>query len=133
MKRKSSKRTRRTFSKEEKLAAIQRLENGEPSELKPDLVRRWREEWHKYGANAFSGCGTPRAETPQKTEAVVFRLTHGENERLLACLQSSGARTLSEFARRQLFEPQPEPEQIERKVAELTGVVEDLTRRIAGA
>jgi hypothetical protein len=122
---------RRRFSKEEKLAAIQRLENGEPIKLNPEMVRRWRVEWHKYGANAFSGYGNPRRPTPPKTEPVVFRLKPAEYDRLLASVRSSDAGSLSEFARRHLFEPHPEPRQIEQKIAELTRVVKHLTRILA--
>jgi transposase-like protein len=121
---------RRKFSKDEKLAAIQRLENGDPIDLNPELVRRWRNEWHKYGANAFSGYGNRRSPTAQKTEPLIFRLQPAEYERLMACVEASGAPTLSEFARRQLFKPHPEPRQIEQRVAELTRSVQDLARRV---
>ncbi len=131
MKRKSPKRTRRKFSKEEKLAAIERYENGEVIDLNLNVVRRWRDEWHKYGANAFSGYGNPRTPTPQKTQPIVFRLKLAEHERLLAGIQTSQARSLSEFVRGHLFEVQPEAGQIEQRVAELTRVVEGLARMIA--
>jgi hypothetical protein len=124
---------RRRFSKAEKLAAIQRLEKGEADGLNPKMVRRWRDEWLRYGVHAFSGYGKARAPRVQKTEPVVFRLTMAEYQRLLDCVESSDARTLSEFARRQLFDAQPEARQIEQKVVELTRAVKQLALRVAGA
>ncbi len=124
-------RTRRKYSKDEKMAAIRCLENGESIHLNPELVRRWRTEWHKYGDHAFSGCGNPRLVKPQKTEPVVFRVKPAEYERLVACVESSDARTLSDFVRRQLFETQPEPVQMERKIEDLTVAVKQLSRIVA--
>jgi hypothetical protein len=123
---------RRKFSKEEKIAAIQRLETHEPDGLNPKMVRRWRDEWLRYGVHAFSGYGKARSPKYQKTEPVIFRLTPGEYQRLIDCVQLSNARTLSEFARRQLFGTQPEPSQIEQKVVELTRAVQQLALRVAG-
>lgn len=122
---------KRTYSKQEKLAAIERLENGEPDDLVKEMVRRWRDELHKYGAQAFSGYGKRRRPVPQKTMVLVFRLRQPEYERFLACLESSGARTVSEFARRQLFAPEPDPQQIERRIADLTETVKRLGRCVA--
>lgn len=120
---------RRRFSKSEKIAAVERLERGEPVDH-PKMVRRWRDELHKFGANAFTGYGNARVQGPKKTEAVVFRLTPNEYERFLARVQSSGARSLSDFARRQVFAAEPDPRRIARRIADLITVVKQLARTI---
>lgn len=122
---------RRRFSKEEKLRAIERLEGGEAVGMNPKMVRRWREEWHRYGANAFLGYGRRRTSAPLKTEPVMFRVTPEEYARLSACVSSSEARTLSEFARRRLLDPEPSAREIEQKLTDLTAVVSRLARTIA--
>jgi transposase len=77
-------RTRRTFTPEYKLEAVEMLSSGGRSlssvardlDLDPKLLRRWREELKQEGAGAFPGKGYLRPE-----EAELKRL-HGEIERL---------------------------------------------------
>ncbi len=117
---------RRKISREEKLAAIQRFENGEPCHEEIETVRRWRDELHKFGEHAFSGYGRRRNSIPQKTKVLVFRLRRAEYERFLNCFQSSQAPSISEFARRQLFAPEPDLEEIEKRIASLNDALKRL-------
>lgn len=111
---------RTKYSREQKIAAVGRLERGEPDGLNLKMVRRWRDEWYKYGANAFTGYGKSRTPKVQKTEAIIFRLTAAEYSRLLLCVQQSGARTLSQFAREQLFRTEPAAGDLEHRIAQAT-------------
>ena len=59
--------SRRTFTKELKMAAIQRLETGasiaevaRAFEVNPNLLHRWRQEFRQGPGNAFPGVGKPR-------------------------------------------------------------------------
>lgn len=59
--------TRRTFTKEFKLAAIRRLEQGvsvgevaRGLEVDANVLHRWRKEFRQGAGNAFPGNGTPR-------------------------------------------------------------------------
>jgi transposase len=61
--------TRRTFTREMKMAAIQRLEGGSPVaevarafEVNPNLLHRWRQEFRQGPGNAFPGVGKRRWE-----------------------------------------------------------------------
>ena len=61
--------SRRQFTKEFKLAAIQRLEMGasvaevaRAFEVNPNVLHRWRREFRKGPANAFPGLGKRRWE-----------------------------------------------------------------------
>jgi transposase-like protein len=117
---------RRRFSKEEKLAAIQQLEKGEAVQVEIEMVRRWRDEFEKFGHQAFSGCGRRRKPIPQKTKVLVFRLRRAEYQRFLNCLESSEAQTVSEFARQQLFAVEPDAQEIENRIASLTEAVKRL-------
>jgi transposase len=56
--------SRRQFTKEFKLAAIQRLEMGasvaevaRAFEINPNMLHRWRQEFHQGPGNAFPGLG----------------------------------------------------------------------------
>jgi transposase-like protein len=129
----SAKLKRRKFSKEEKFAAIRLLENGAAFELNPQMVRRWRDEWLQYGTNAFTGCGNARRQKPLKAAHLVFRLTPAEHERFLERARSSGAATISEFARTKLFELEPDTAQIEQRIAALVAAIERLARDVAKA
>ena len=67
--------SRRTFTKEFKLAAVQRLEQGvslgevaRALEVNPNVLHRWRRELRDYGAKAFVGNGKSRAEESQVAE-----------------------------------------------------------------
>ena len=58
--------SRRQFTKEFKLAAVRRLEQGVPMaevargmEVSPNVLHRWRKEFLKGPGNAFSGNGNP--------------------------------------------------------------------------
>ena len=59
--------SRRQFTKEFKLAAVRRLEQGvsigevaRALEVNPNLLHRWRREFRQGPGNAFSGNGKPR-------------------------------------------------------------------------
>ena len=59
--------SRRTFSKEFKLAAVQRLEQGvslgevaRALEVNPNVLHRWRREFRRGPGNAFPGNGQRR-------------------------------------------------------------------------
>ena len=64
--------TRRTFTREMKLAAIQQLEAGSSVaevarafEVNPNVLHRWRKEFRHGPANAFPGVGKRRWEEPR--------------------------------------------------------------------
>jgi transposase len=59
--------SRRQFTKEFKLAAVRRLEQGvsmaevaRGMEVSPNVLHRWRKEFREGPGNAFSGNGNPR-------------------------------------------------------------------------
>src|SRR5947209_12238316 len=59
--------SRRQFTKEFKLAAVRRLEQGvsiaqsaRALEVKPNVLHRWRREFRQGSGNAFPGNGTQR-------------------------------------------------------------------------
>jgi transposase-like protein len=59
--------SRRQFTKEFKLAAVRRLEQGVPIaevaralEVSPNVLHRWRREFRHGPGNAFPGNGKPR-------------------------------------------------------------------------
>ena len=59
--------SRRTFTREVKLAAVQRLETGSTIaevarafEVNPNVLHRWRREFRNGPGNAFPGNGKPR-------------------------------------------------------------------------
>jgi transposase len=59
--------SRRQFTKEFKLAAVQRLEQGislaeaaRALEVSPNVLHRWRREFRQAPGNAFPGNGKPR-------------------------------------------------------------------------
>ena len=59
--------SRRTFSKEFKLAAVQRLEQGvslgevaRALDVNPNVLHRWRREFRQGTSNAFPGNGQRR-------------------------------------------------------------------------
>ena len=61
--------SRRMFTKEVKLAALQRLDTGSSAaevarafEINPNLLHRWRNEFRHGPANAFPGTGKQRWE-----------------------------------------------------------------------
>src|SRR3954454_6848907 len=64
--------SRRKFTKEMKLAAIQQLDLGSSSaevarafEINPNLLHRWRKEFRHGPGNAFPGLGKRRWEDPR--------------------------------------------------------------------
>ena len=107
--------SRRQFTKEFKLAAIQRLEMGasvaevaRAFEVNPNVLHRWRRELRDYGARAFTGNGQRRLEDGRiaELERKVGRqaleidflqrcLQHVEEQRKLQALdiRSSSTRT----------------------------------------
>jgi transposase len=61
--------SRRKFTREFKLAALERIERGESLaavaralEIHPNLLQRWRQEFHTSPGRAFPGKGRGRAE-----------------------------------------------------------------------
>jgi len=59
--------SRRQFTKEFKMAAVRRLEQGisiaevaRALEVNPNVLHRWRREFRRGPGNAFSGNGRPR-------------------------------------------------------------------------
>ena len=64
--------SRRKFTREMKLAAIQQLETGSSAaevarafEINPNLLHRWRKEFRNGPGNAFPGPGKRRWEEPR--------------------------------------------------------------------
>jgi transposase-like protein len=67
--------TRRLFTKEFKLAAVRRLEQGisiqeaaRALEVNPNVLHRWRREFRQGPGNAFPGQGRPRWSEGQIAE-----------------------------------------------------------------
>ena len=67
--------SRRQFSREFKLAALQRLERGasvgevaRAFEINPNMLHRWRQEFRQGPRNAFSGAGQRRWEEGRVAE-----------------------------------------------------------------
>jgi len=64
--------SRRTFTRETKMAAVQRLETGSSIaevarafEVNPNVLHRWRKEFRQGPGNAFPGGGTRRWDETQ--------------------------------------------------------------------
>jgi transposase-like protein len=64
--------SRRKFTKEMKLAAMQQLDRGSSAaevarafEINPNLLHRWRKEFRQGPGNAFSGSGKRRWDEPR--------------------------------------------------------------------
>ena len=105
--------SRRTFTKEFKLAAVRRLEQGvsigevaRALEVNANVLHRWKRELRDYGVKAFAGNGRPRAE--EERVAVLERkvgrqaleidflqrcLQHVEEQRKLQALTTRGSST----------------------------------------
>ena len=67
--------SRRQFSREFKLAALQRLERGasvgevaRAFEINPNMLHRWRQEFRQGPGNAFAGAGQRRWEEGRVAE-----------------------------------------------------------------
>ena len=67
--------SRRKFTREMKLAALQRLEAGSSVaevarafEVNPNVLHRWRREFRQGPGNAFPGVGQKRWEDTQKAQ-----------------------------------------------------------------
>jgi transposase-like protein len=67
--------SRRQFSREFKLAALQRLERGSSVgevarafEINPNMLHRWRQEFRQGPGNAFAGAGQRRWEEGRVAE-----------------------------------------------------------------
>jgi transposase-like protein len=103
---------RRKFSKEFKMAAMQRLQGGQGTavaralEVHPAELYRWRRELDKHGERAFHGAGQKRSEESrvaelerkigQQTLEIDFlkrALPHVEEQRLLRALSTGAAST----------------------------------------
>jgi transposase len=87
--------SRRSFTREMKLAAIQRLETGSTIaevarafEVSPNLLHRWRREFRQGPGNAFAGLGKRRWDETQqaKLERKIGQQTL-EIDFLKGCLQ----------------------------------------------
>jgi transposase-like protein len=107
--------SRRKFTREMKLAAIQRLETGSSAaevarafEINPNLLHRWRKEFRHGPANAFPGLGKRRWEDPKVAQlerkvgqqAVELDFLKGclqriEEQRMLQALTGKPPRTSS--------------------------------------
>lgn len=67
--------SRRTFTRETKMAAIQRLNGGASMaevarafEVNPNLLHRWRQEFRQGPGNAFPGIGKRRWEESRQAQ-----------------------------------------------------------------
>ena len=67
--------SRRTFTREEKLAAIRRLETGSSIaevarafEVNPNVLHRWRREFREGPGNAFPGLGKQRWDDTEQAK-----------------------------------------------------------------
>ena len=67
--------SRRTFTREMKLAAVQRLETGasigevaRAFEVNPNVLHRWRHEFRQGPGNAFPGVGRKRWDDTQQAK-----------------------------------------------------------------
>src|SRR5579859_6421000 len=67
--------SRRTFTRETKLAAVQRLETGSTIaevarafEVNPNVLHRWRREFRNGPGNAFPGLGKRRWDETQQAK-----------------------------------------------------------------
>src|SRR5579862_6601421 len=87
--------SRRTFTREMKLAAVRRLEMGSTIgevarafEVNPNLLHRWRREFREAPGNAFPGLGKRRWDETQqaKLERKIGQQTL-EIDFLKGCLQ----------------------------------------------
>lgn len=87
--------SRRTFTREMKLAAVQRLETGSTIaevarayEVNPNVLHRWRQEFRNGPGNAFPGMGKRRWDEAQqaKLERKIGQQTL-EIDFLKGCLQ----------------------------------------------
>jgi len=87
--------SRRTFTREIKLAAVQRLEMGtsiaevaRAFEVDPNVLHRWRREFRRGPGNAFPGLGRKRWDDTQqaKLERKIGQQTL-EIDFLKSCLQ----------------------------------------------
>jgi transposase len=87
--------SRRTFTREMKLAAVQRLETGSSIaevarafEVNPNVLHRWRREFREGPGNAFPGLGKKRWDDTQqaKLERKIGQQTL-EIDFLKSCLQ----------------------------------------------
>jgi transposase len=85
----------RTFTREMKLAAVQRLETGASSaevarafEVNPNVLHRWRREFREGPGNGFPGLGKKRWDDTQqaKLERKIGQQTL-EIDFLKGCLQ----------------------------------------------
>ena len=105
--------SRRQFTKEFKLAAVRRLEQGvsmgeaaRALEVSPNVLHRWRRELQDFGPKAFAGNGQRRTDESQvaELERKVGRqaleidflrrcLQHVEEQRKLQALDSRSSST----------------------------------------
>jgi transposase len=100
--------SRRKFTREFKLAALERIERGESLaavaralEINPDLLQRWRQEFHASPGRAFPGKGRGRAEPDR-----VAQLEHKTGQQTL---EIPPLATGMRYARKVLFKIEQEP------------------------
>ncbi len=72
------------------------------------------------------------AVTKPRNRLVIFRLTQEEYQQLETVSSAGGARSLSEFARSRVLHDAGEPSlaEVKKKLDELAGAVEGLTRML---
>ncbi len=123
---------RRVFSKEFKESVVKRLEAGESVgglvralELNPTVVRRWRNEWRKFGEAAFSGYGKTRSPSAS-TRTVIVRFTEEEYNDIKAASLACHASSLPDFVRGQILPAREAPSvaEIADRLDALIGSVE---------
>jgi transposase-like protein len=102
-------RERRVFSKEFKESAVKRVEAGErvgdvacACGLDPTVLRRWRQEWRKFGDVAFLGYGKSRLPAPS-ARTVIVRFTADEYESVKAASLAREAGSVPDFVRAQIL------------------------------
>jgi transposase-like protein len=127
--------SRRVFAKEFKDSVVKRLESGESVsdvvralQLNPTVVRRWRQEWRKYGEAAFSGYGKTRSPA-DSTRTVVVRFTEEEYDGIKAASLARHASSLPDFVRAQLLPASSPPTvgEIADRLTALVAAVHDAT------
>ena len=130
---------RRKFSKEFKEAAVRRLELGtsvtevaRAVEVLPNVLHRWRQELRNHEAGAFSGSRKSHGPIGPRTQAVIFRLTEEELNRVKTACSEAGSRSISDFARARALAATGEPSlmQVFKKLDELKLAVQEIRKML---
>lgn len=98
------------------------------------VLRRWRQEWCKYGEAAFPGYGRRRLPAPS-SQKVILRFTGDEYEGLKAISQVRHARSLADFVRAQILAVRQAPSvgEIAGRLDALIAAVRHSAQRVAQA